>query len=135
MLPMSQHKDVKLGVVLDNPTEAVERIAGDAKRGDDPVAKAERLLDAVERDEALQKGAVDDPVAKANALLDEVLQSDDPNYVTKRAREEALSKWRAEPLPPKTAGPGVPHLPVEKIERMAKINGFGMRESDYFRKL
>jgi hypothetical protein len=27
------------------------------------------------------------------------------------------------------------HLPVAKIEEMAKANGFGQREADYFRKL
>ena len=44
---MSQRDDVKLGVVLDDPTEAVERIARGS--GDlDPVAKAFALLDAIE---------------------------------------------------------------------------------------
>jgi hypothetical protein len=129
-------EDVKLGVLLDDPTEAVERIAG-AKVGDvDIVAKANALLDQIEREESeLQKGGADeDPVAKADRLLSEVERMDDPNYVSKRAREDALAKWRAEPLPPKTFGPGMAHLPVETVERMAKLNGFGQREADYLRK-
>jgi hypothetical protein len=131
---MSQ-RDVKLGVMLDNPSEAIARIAGGA--GDlDPVAKADALLTAIEKEEAaLQKGAVDeDPVAQADRLLDEVERSNDPNYVTKRSREDALAKWRAEPLPPKTFGPGMAHLPAEKVEAMAKARGFGRREADYLRK-
>jgi hypothetical protein len=130
---MSQ-RDVKLGVLLDNPNDAIERIAGGA--GDlDPVAKANALLDAIEREESeLQKSASDDPVARANALLHEVERSGDPAYISKRAREDALAKWRAEPLPPKTFGAGMGHLPVEKVEQMAKARGFGMREGDYFRK-
>ena len=129
--------DVKLGVQLDNPSEAIERIAGAGKPAEDAVTKLLAQLDEIEREEAaLQKGGVDeDPVAKNNRLVDEVLRSEEPGYISKRAREDALAKWRAEPLPPKTFGPGMAHLPVEKVERMAKANGFGMKEGDYFRKL
>jgi hypothetical protein len=134
---MSQREDVKLGVMLDNPAEAIARIGGDVKPAEDAVTKAMRLLDELEREEAsLQKGAdSEDPVAKANRLMDEVERSNDPAYVTKRVREDALAKWRAEPLPPKTFGAGMAHLPAENVEAMAKARGFGMKEADYFRKL
>jgi hypothetical protein len=131
---MPQRNDVKLGVMLDDPSEVIARVAGGA--GDlDPVAKADALLTAIERSEALKKAGVDGPVARANALLDEVESSSDPATIAKRAREDALAKWRAEPVPPKTFGPGMVHLPGERVEAMAKARGFGMRESDYLRKL
>jgi hypothetical protein len=134
---MSQREGVKLGVMLDNPADAIARIGGDVKPAEDAVTKGRRLLDEIERsEEALQKSGVDeDPVTKANRLMDEVERLNDPAYISKRAREDAVARRRAEPLPPKTFGPGMAHLPVETVERMAKANGFGMKEGDYFRKL
>jgi hypothetical protein len=99
--------------------------------------KAERLLSTIEAGEGntIAKGG-DDPVARVNAMLDEIERMGDPDHVAKRARDEALAKWKAEPLPPKTMGAGAAlALPKEKIETMAKANGYGMSEDDFKRGL
>jgi hypothetical protein len=46
------------------------------------------------------------------------------------------TKWRAEPLPPKTLGAGaVLGMSKERIEKMAKANGYGMSEAEWKRGL
>lgn len=98
------------------------------------VEKAERLLSAIEADQriAIAKSG-DNPVAKAKALLTEVERSADPAYLAKRATEDKLAKWMAEPLPPKCAGPGLglAGLDVETIEKLAPSGGLSI---DDFRK-
>jgi hypothetical protein len=135
---MSQRKDVYIGAHLDDPSKVIERIAS-TERSDNQaaVAKLEALLDKIELEEArLEKGGGEDPIAKNDRLLTEIERlAADPDYFSKkRAREDALEKWRNEPLPPKCAGPGVPHLTAETVQKLAKRNGFGQREGDYFRK-
>jgi hypothetical protein len=97
--------------------------------------KAERLLSTIEASEGntIAKGG-DDPVARVNAMLDEIERMGDPDHVAKRAREDALAKWKAEPLPPKTLGAGAAlAMSKERIEKMAKANGYGMSESEWKR--
>ena len=78
----------------------------------------------------------DDPVARVNAILDEIERMGDPEHVAKRSREDALAKWKAEPLPPKTLGAGASlAISKEKIETMAKANGYGMSEAEWKRGL
>ena len=101
------------------------------------VEKAFRLLDEIEASEGgtIAKNS-DDPVARVNAILDEIERMGDPEHVAKRAREEELAKWKAEPLPPKTLGAGASlAMSKEKIETLAKARGFGMSEADFKRGL
>jgi hypothetical protein len=60
--------------------------------------KCERLLSTIEASEGntIAKNS-DDPVARVNAQLDEIERMGDPDHVAKRAREDALAKWKAEP--------------------------------------
>jgi hypothetical protein len=99
--------------------------------------KADRLLSSSEASEGdtIAKYS-DDPVARVNAMLDEIERMGDPDHVAKRARDDALAKWRAEPLPPKTLGAGaVLGMSKERIEKMAKANGYGMSEAEWKRGL
>jgi hypothetical protein len=97
--------------------------------------KAERLLSTIEASDGntIAKGG-DDPVARVNAMLDEIERMGDPEHVAKRAREDALAKWKAEPMPPKTLGAGAAlAMSKEKIETLAKANGYGMSEAEWKR--
>ena len=95
--------------------------------------KAERLLSKIESEEGLAKHS-DDPVVRVSAMLDEIERSNNPDFIAKKAREEALQKWRDEPLPPKTLGAGAAlSMSRERIETMAKLHGKGQSEADFKR--
>jgi hypothetical protein len=53
----------------------------------------------------------------------------------KKATRRDVERFLSTPVPPKCAGAGVAHMPIEKVEAIAKANGFGMSESDWKRGL
>jgi hypothetical protein len=80
---MSPRNDVKLGVLLDDPSEAVQRIGGEKSDSADAVAKLEAMLDKIEAEKAQlsKRGTADeDTVAKINRMVDEVLGSEDGTH-------------------------------------------------------
>jgi hypothetical protein len=102
------------------------------------IERAERLLSTIEASEGgtIAKGGGDDPVARVNAVLDAIEREGDPDHIAKRARDEALAKWKTEPLPPKTLGAGAAlGMSKERIEKMAKANGYGASEAEWKRGL
>jgi len=99
--------------------------------------KADRLLSSIEASEGdtIAKYS-DDPVARVSAMLDEIERMGDPDHVAKRVREDALAKWKAEPMPPKTLGAGAAlAMSRERIEKMAKLHGAGQSEAEWKRGL
>lgn len=125
-----------------------------------PIEKCERLMAAIEAGE----GANNDPVAKLDALVAKALAGEDQTpdlslipvrhirefaktigieagepgayeALKKKATRRDVERFLSTPVPPKCAGAGAVHLPPEKVEAMAKLNGFGMSEAEWKRGL
>ena len=106
----------RYGVDIDEALEGEPLLKADlSDEAADPVAKLERLFAKIEAEEDLRKRDASDPIAKMEAALDKAA-----SYVDGRHEAElAKAAWLAQPLPAKTCGPGVVHLPAEEIAKLA----------------